>query len=68
MDHLMPVMDGEEVLEHIPAGHPHIIAMMSGTLFTAQDHERILAKGVSAFFEKPLEWRIFDDVLNEIAN
>jgi hypothetical protein len=40
----------------------------SGTLFTAQDRERILAKGVSAFFEKPLEWQTFDDVLNELID
>ena len=67
MDHLMPVMDGEQVLDHIPVGHPHIIVMISGTYFRKEDRERIGAKGVSAFFEKPLEWRIFDDVVDEVA-
>ena len=67
MDHMMPVMDGEEVLEHIPAGHPHFIAMMSGTHFTAEHREIIRGKGVSAFFEKPLEWEVFDGVLREAA-
>jgi CheY-like chemotaxis protein len=65
MDHLMPDMDGEQVLEHIPAGHPHSIAMVSGTLFTAEDHERISGKGVSAFFEKPLDWQGFDAAVSE---
>jgi CheY-like chemotaxis protein len=68
MDHMMPVMDGEQVLDHIPAGHPHFIAMMSGTNFTAEHREIIRKKGVSAFFEKPLEWEIFDTVLTQAAD
>ena len=67
MDHMMPVMDGEEVLGHIPAGHPHFIAMMSGTHFTAEHREIIRKKGVSAFFEKPLEWEQFDSDLTQAA-
>jgi CheY-like chemotaxis protein len=64
LDHLMPDMNGEEVLEHIPAGHPHIIAMVSGSLFTAEDNGRIRGKGVSAFFEKPIDWQSFDTVVS----
>jgi CheY-like chemotaxis protein len=65
LDHLMPDMDGEQVLAHIPAGHPHVIAMVSGTLFTAEDHERISGKGVATFFEKPLDWQGFDAAVSE---
>ena len=63
MDHLMPDMDGEQCLDHIPAGHPHYIAMMSGTHFSADHREIIRMKGVAAIFEKPLDWQHFDAVL-----
>ena len=33
--------------------------------FTAEHREIIRGKGVSAFFEKPLEWEVFDTVLRE---
>jgi CheY-like chemotaxis protein len=66
MDHLMPDMDGEQVLERIPARHPHVIVMLSGTLFKAEDRERIRGKGVSAFFEKPLDWQGFDAALIDL--
>jgi hypothetical protein len=62
----MPDIHGEQVLARIPAGHPHVIArVVSGTLFTAEDHERISGKGVAAFFEKPLDWQGFDAAVSE---
>jgi CheY-like chemotaxis protein len=67
MDHLMPLMDGEQAVGLVPAGHPHAIAMMSGTIFTTADRARIRGKGVAAFFEKPLEWQVFDATVQDIA-
>jgi DNA-binding NtrC family response regulator len=67
MDHLMPIMDGEQAVGLVPAGHPHAIAMMSGTMFTAADRARIRAKGVAAFFEKPLDWQVLDATVQDIC-
>jgi signal transduction histidine kinase len=68
MDHLMPLMDGEQAVGLVPAGHPHVIAMMSGTVFTVADRARIRTKGVTAFFEKPLEWNTFDALVQDISH
>ena len=65
IDHLMPVADGEMVLDHIPCGHHHCLAMMSGSRFSDQDRQRIHASGIQMCFEKPLDWELFDDFLRE---
>jgi CheY-like chemotaxis protein len=67
LDHLMPEMDGEQALGHLPVEHPHTIVMMSGTHFTEGDCERIRSKGVATFFEKPLNWQVFDVAVSELG-
>jgi len=54
IDLLMPIMDGEEVIQHIYKTHHKSFISVLSSNFQKPVRERMLALGVNLFIEKPV--------------